>query len=233
MATTHIFTQPQETLQIQADTLTALLGSNFKGVDFQSGEVVVQLVREGITSCIGKLKAAGCQQLIDITAVDYPDRGEERFEVVYNLLSLTTNQRVRLKIRTDEDTPVPSLCDLFPSANWFEREIYDMYGVLFEGHPDLRRILTDYGFEGYPQRKDFPLTGYVETRYDPEARRVVYEPVTLQQDFRNFDFLSPWEGMTDVMLPGDEKATKPAVMPTPDQRQPNAATVKPTGFDTK
>jgi NADH-quinone oxidoreductase subunit C len=144
--------------------------------------------------------------LIDICGVDYPER-EKRFEVVYHLLSPRRNQRIRVKCVTDEDTPVPSVVDVFPAANWFEREAYDMYGILFSGHPDLRRILTDYGFQGYPLRKDFPLTGYVEVRYDDALKRVVYEPVKLTQEFRSFDFMSPWEG-TDYVLPGDEKAKK-------------------------
>ncbi len=141
--------------------------------------------------------------IIDICGVDYPGR-KKRFEVVYHLLSPRQNMRVRLKLSTDGDTPVPSATDIYPGANWFEREAYDMYGILFTGHPDLRRLLTDYGFEGYPLRKDFPLTGYSEVRYDDELKRVVYEPVELRQEFRNFDFLSPWEG-TDYVLPGDEK----------------------------
>jgi len=143
------------------------------------------------------------KQLLDVTAVDYPER-EERFEVVYNLLSLKHNLRLRLKVPTDEETPVPSLCGVYSGANWFERETWDLYGVFFADHPDLRRILTDYGFEGHPLRKDFPLTGYVELRYDEELKRVVYEPVKLVQEFRGFDFQSPWEGM--LHLPGDEKA---------------------------
>lgn len=142
--------------------------------------------------------------LLDVCGVDYPARAE-RFDVVYHLLSPKQNQRVRVKLRTDEDGPVASVVPLFPTANWFEREAYDLYGILFTGHPDLRRILTDYGFEGHPLRKDFPLTGYVEVRYDDNEKRVVYEPVRLQQEFRNFDFLSPWEG-ADYELPGDEKA---------------------------
>jgi NADH-quinone oxidoreductase subunit C len=141
---------------------------------------------------------------LDICGVDYPGR-EKRFDVVYHLLSPHLNHRIRLKVETDEVTPVPSIIDVYPAANWFEREAYDLYGILFSGHPDLRRILTDYGFEGYPLRKDFPLTGYVEVRYDDTQGRVVYEPVKLNQEFRNFDFLSPWEG-TDYVLPGDEKA---------------------------
>jgi NADH-quinone oxidoreductase subunit C len=141
---------------------------------------------------------------VDICGADYPGR-EKRFDVVYHFLSPRHNRRIRLKVETDETTPVPSVIGLFPAANWFERETYDLYGVLFSGHPDLRRILTDYGFEGFPLRKDFPLTGFVEVRYDDAQGRVVYEPVKLPQELRNFDFLSPWEG-TDYVLPGDEKA---------------------------
>lgn len=140
----------------------------------------------------------------DICGVDYPQRAE-RFDVIYHLLSPKKNLRIRIRVVTGEDEPVPSATSVFPGADWFEREAYDMYGILFTGHPDLRRILTDYGFEGYPLRKDFPTTGFVEVRYDDEAKRVVYEPVQLRQEFRNFDFLSPWEG-TDYVLPGDEKA---------------------------
>jgi NADH-quinone oxidoreductase subunit C len=142
--------------------------------------------------------------IVDICGADYPAR-EKRFDVVYHLLSPYANQRIRIKIQTDAATPVPSVTDVFAGALWFEREAYDMYGILFTGHPDLRRLLTDYGFDGYPLRKDFPLTGFVETRYDDEVKRVVYEPVKLNQEFRNFDFLSPWEG-TEYVLPGDEKA---------------------------
>ena len=147
-----------------------------------------------------------CQfwSLIDITAVDWPGR-ERRFDVVYHLLSPKLNRRIRIKIETDENMPVPSIIDVYPGANWFERETYDLYGVLFTGHPDLRRLLTDYGFEGHPLRKDFPLTGFVEVRYDDEQKRVVYDRVRLAQEFRTFDFLSPWEG-PDYPLPGDEKA---------------------------
>jgi NADH-quinone oxidoreductase subunit C len=141
---------------------------------------------------------------IDICGADYPSR-DKRFEVVYHLLSPRQNQRIRVKLSTDEDTPVPSVVEVFLAANWYEREVYDFYGVLFSDHPDLRRILTDYGFEGHPLRKDFPLTGFAEVHYDEEAKRVVYKPVNLRQEFRNFDFLSPWEG-TDYVLPGDEKA---------------------------
>jgi NADH-quinone oxidoreductase subunit C len=141
---------------------------------------------------------------VDICGADYPGR-EKRFDVVYHFLSPRHNRRIRLKVETDETTPVPSIIELFPAANWYERETYDLYGVLFSGHPDLRRLLTDYGFEGFPLRKDFPLTGFVEVRYDDAQGRVVYEPVKLPQELRNFDFLSPWEG-TDYVLPGDEKA---------------------------
>ncbi|CAN7494948.1 NADH-quinone oxidoreductase subunit C [Mesorhizobium sp. LjNodule214] len=147
-----------------------------------------------------------CQfiSIIDVCGADYPSRAK-RFDVVYHLLSPKQNLRIRIKVQADEETMVPSLTAVYPGADWFERETYDLYGVLFSGHPDLRRILTDYGFEGHPLRKDFPLTGFVEVRYDDEAKRVIYEPVELKQEFRNFDFLSPWEG-TDYVLPGDEKA---------------------------
>ena len=143
--------------------------------------------------------------IIDVCGVDYPAR-PKRFDVVYHLLSLKQNVRIRLKVETDEFTPVPSICPVFPGANWFEREAYDMYGILFTGHPELRRLLTDYGFDGHPLRKDFPTSGFVEVRYDDELKRVIYEPVRLPQEFRNFDFLSPWEGV-DYVLPGDEKAS--------------------------
>ena len=142
--------------------------------------------------------------IIDLCGVDYPER-ENRFDVVYHFLSVSQNMRIRVKLEVDEDTPVPSIVGLFEGAHWFEREAYDMYGILFEGHPDLRRLLTDYGFQGYPLRKDFPTTGYVEVRYDETQKRVVYEPVKLAQEMRSFDFQSPWEG-TDYVLPGDEKA---------------------------
>jgi NADH-quinone oxidoreductase subunit C len=144
------------------------------------------------------------RSIIDITAVDWPSR-ENRFDIVYHFLSPTKNARVRIKVEVDETTPVASIIEVFPGANWFEREVYDLYGVLFTGHPDMRRLLTDYGFEGHPLRKDFPLTGFVEVRYDDEQKRVVYDRVRLAQEFRNFDFLSPWEG-ADYILPGDEKA---------------------------
>ncbi len=145
------------------------------------------------------------KELVDLCGADYPER-ERRFDVVYHLLSMHHNQRIRVKVETDEATPVPSVVSVFPTANWFEREAWDMYGILFSDHPDLRRLLTDYGFEGHPLRKDFPMTGYVEMRYDEEQKRVVYEPVKLRQDLRSWDFLSPWEG-SGGYLPGDEKAT--------------------------
>ena len=151
------------------------------------------------------------RSIIDVTAVDWPQR-EQRFDVVYHFLSPTKNARVRIKAEVDETAAVPSIITVFPGANWFERETYDLYGIVFAGHPDMRRILTDYGFEGHPLRKDFPLTGFVEVRYDDELKRVVYEPVRLVQEFRNFDFLSPWEG-TEYVLPGDEKAKGTADKP--------------------
>ncbi|MFN9250001.1 MAG: NADH-quinone oxidoreductase subunit C [Brevundimonas sp.] len=181
------------------------------------GELTLVAPRERIVEVLGALRDRfGFQQLIDVCGVDYPDRAE-RFEVVYHLLSLTRNARVRIKVSTDETTPVPSAVSVYPAADWFEREAFDLYGTLFSGHPDLRRILTDYGFEGHPLRKDFPMTGYVEVRYDEAQKRVVYEPVRLQQEFRNFDFLSPWEGAEypAPVLPGDEKAAPPPPAPPP------------------
>lgn len=172
------------------------------------GELTLAAPREEIVAVMTALRDRfGFQQLLDVCGVDYPDR-EERFEVVYHLLSLTRNARVRVKVTTDEVQPVPSVVDVYPSAGWFEREAFDMCGMIFSGHPDMRRLLTDYGFEGHPLRKDFPMTGYVEVRYDEEQRRVVYEPVKLTQEFRTFDFLSPWEGAEypAPVLPGDEKA---------------------------
>ncbi|MBB4217016.1 MULTISPECIES: NADH-quinone oxidoreductase subunit C [Rhizobium] len=171
------------------------------------GELTVTTTGENLVALLTFLRddaKCGFVNLIDICGVDWPQR-ELRFDVVYHLLSPKKNLRIRVKVATDEDTPVPSACAVYPGADWFERETWDMYGVLFTGHPDLRRILTDYGFEGHPLRKDFPTTGFVEVRYDDAAKRVVYEPVELKQEFRNFDFMSPWEG-TDYVLPGDEKA---------------------------
>ena len=172
------------------------------------GELTLVAPRERIVEVMTALRDQfGFQQLLDVCGADYPDRAE-RFEVVYHLLSLTRNARVRVKVSTDEVQPVDTVTGVYPSAGWFEREAYDMYGVVFAGHPDMRRLLTDYGFEGHPLRKDFPMTGYVEVRYDEELKRVVYEPVKLTQEFRNFDFLSPWEGAEypAPVLPGDEKA---------------------------
>ena len=171
------------------------------------GELTLAAPREEIVAVMTALRDRfGFQQLLDVCGVDYPDR-EERFEVVYHLLSMTRNARVRVKVTTDEVQPVPSVVDVYPSAGWFEREAFDMCGMIFSGHPDMRRLLTDYGFEGHPLRKDFPMTGYVEVRYDEEQKRVVYEPVKLTQEFRNFDFQSPWEGAEypAPVLPGDEK----------------------------
>ena len=170
-------------------------------------ELTLIVVREHIPTLIKFLRDdSQCrfETLIDICGVDYPER-RERFEVVYHFLSMRMNQRIRVKTSTDEDTPVPGIGGIFPAASWFEREALDMYGITFSGNDDLRRLLTDYGFEGYPLRKDFPLTGYVELRYDELEKRVVYEPVKLVQEYRNFDFLSPWEGAQSV-IPGDEKA---------------------------
>ena len=187
---------------ISAQTDEALIG-----VEWAGDEAVLRTRPQSVLQVLRFLKDdSQClfQTLVDLCGVDYPDR-EQRFEVVYNLLSVKHNLRMRVKVSTDEDTPVPSACTLFMAAEWNEREAWDMYGIFFSDHPDLRRLLTDYGFEGHPLRKDFPLTGHVEVRYDDEAKRVVYEPVTLTQDFRTFDFLSPWEG-AQSLLPGDDKA---------------------------
>lgn len=183
------------------------LPGKISGAKVAFGELTVSTSPSDLIAILTFLKRdAQCQfiSFIDISGADYPSR-PNRFDVVYHLLSPRQNQRIRVKLETDENTPVPSACDVFPGADWFEREAYDLYGILFAGHPDLRRILTDYGFEGHPLRKDFPLTGFVEVRYDDLAKRVIYEPVELKQEFRNFDFMSPWEG-TDYVLPGDEKA---------------------------
>ena len=190
-----------ETLDTLGTTVAGALGPAVTGHALAYGELTVTAQAADIVSVLRFLRDdPRCQFwcLIDITAVDWPSR-ERRFDVVYHLLSPKHNARIRIKIETDEETPVSSVIEVFPSADWYEREIYDLYGVVFAGHPDMRRILTDYGFEGHP------LTGFVEVRYDDELKRVVYEPVRLTQEFRNFDFLSPWEG-TDYTLPGDEKA---------------------------
>jgi len=176
-------------------------------MEVRAGQLIATVRRESLIRVLHFLcDDSNCQFkiLADLCGADYPQRAE-RFDVVYNLLSLTHNQRIRVKVSTDEAAPVPSATAVYSAAGWFEREAWDLFGIYFDDHPDLRRILTDYGFEGHPLRKDFPLTGYVEMRYDDEEKRVVYEPVKLAQDFRTFDFLSPWEGMTRT-LPGDEKA---------------------------
>jgi NADH-quinone oxidoreductase subunit C len=196
-----------ERLQQLADHVAAAFPSTVTGNEIRHRELAVRVERQALSEVLRFLRDdPKCRftVLCDICGVDYPDR-PLRFEVVYNLLSMSLNHRLRLKVETDENEPVPSATGLFSSAGWWEREAWDLFGILFADNPDLRRILTDYGFEGHPLRKDFPLTGYVEVRYDEEQKRVVYEPVRLQQEFRSFDFLSPWEGM-DKILPGDEKA---------------------------
>jgi NADH-quinone oxidoreductase subunit C len=191
------------------DEVTAALGDALLDSKDAVGEVSLTVRRESIVEVCRILRDKfEYQQLMEIAGVDYPQR-PERFEVVYHLLSLTRNHRIRVRVSTDEDKPVPSVTGLWPVANWLEREVFDLYGVVFDGHDDLRRILTDYGFRGHPFRKDFPMTGYVELRYSEEQKRVVYEPVSLPQDFRPFDFLSPWEGAAYI-LPGDDKATPEA-----------------------
>jgi NADH-quinone oxidoreductase subunit C len=200
------------------EAATRALGATLVRAQDRVGEVALYVAREQLVAAMTALRdtpGLEYQQLMEIAGVDYPDR-EERFECVYMLLSLTRNHRIQVRVTTDEVKPVPSVTGIWPVAGWLEREVYDMYGVLFEGNPDLRRILTDYGFRGHPQRKDFPLTGYVELRYSEEAKRVVYEPVQLAQDFRSFDFMSPWEG-AEYILPGDEKAKLPEAKgaPTP------------------
>ncbi|MEQ8825840.1 MAG: NADH-quinone oxidoreductase subunit C [Filomicrobium sp.] len=199
-----------DTLEDLADYLSGKMGSAYLGSKVAHGELTVDVSREQINQVLKFLRddmRCRFEVLIDICGVDWPAR-EHRFDVVYHLLSPRNNLRIRVKLQTNEDTPVPSAIEVFAAANWFEREAYDMYGILFSGHPDLRRLLTDYGFQGYPLRKDFPLTGYVEVRYDDEKKRVVYEPVKLNQEFRSFDFESPWEGV-EYVLPGDEKASGP------------------------
>jgi len=196
------------------DAVKAAIGDAFLTAKDEVGEVSIDVARGSVADVLRTLRDQfDYQQLMEIAGVDYPER-PERFEVVYHLLSVTRNHRLRVRVSTDEATPVPTVTNVYPVAGWLEREIFDMYGVLFEGNPDLRRILTDYGFRGHPQRKDFPLTGYVELRYSEEQKRVVYEPVKLSQDFRDFDFLSPWEG-AEYILPGDEKAPQQAGAPSP------------------
>ncbi len=194
-------------LEELGETIQAALPGAVTGATVAYGELTLQAEAGEIIRVLTHLRDdAGClfRNIIDICGVDYPGR-QKRFDVVYHLMSPKFNRRVRIKIQTDETTPVASATDVFPGALWFERETYDLYGVLFTGHPDLRRLLTDYGFDGHPLRKDFPTSGFVEVRYDDEVKRVVYEPVRLPQEFRQFDFLSPWEG-TAYVLPGDEKA---------------------------
>ena len=195
-----------EALTEMGEYISAALAERILRQDTRGDELTIWIDRHSLLKVLTFLRDDQNTQfklVMDVTAVDRPDR-EDRFEVVYHLLSMTHNQRLRVKVPTDAHTPVPSVGSVFSSAIWLERETWDMYGVLFSGHQDLRRILTDYGFEGHPLRKDFPLTGYFEVRYDDEQKRVVYEPVSLVQDFRNFDFLSPWEGMPH--LPADERA---------------------------
>ncbi len=198
--------------------IQAKAGGAVHGLKVEYGELTLLADRDRIVEVLTLLRDDAdlrFHQLIDLCGADYPERAR-RFDVVYHLLSMIKNHRIRVKVQTDEDTPVPTSSHVFPSADWFEREAFDMYGIFFDGHPDLRRLLTDYGFHGYPLRKDFPMTGYVEVRYDDELKRVVYEPVKLTQEFRQFDFLSPWEGARAALpgtgyhytLPGDEKATK-------------------------
>ena len=205
---------PSESLREACTQVSQALAADITAADIVRGEFVVNAKRDAVIKVLTYLRDGPCQftQLIDICGVDYPERAE-RFDVVYHLLSMNKNTRVRVKVSASDETPVASAVGVFPCADWLEREVWDMYGVYFSGHPDLRRILTDYGFDGHPQRKDFPLTGYVEMRYDEDQKRVIYEPVKLAQDFRTFDFLSPWEGI-QKLLPGDEKATAP---PPPKQ----------------
>jgi NADH-quinone oxidoreductase subunit C len=198
-----------ETLNELGAYIAQSRGGAILGYEVADGELNIGVAHDAIADVVAWLvddPKTRFVSLVDVCGADYPER-EKRFDVVYHLLSPSRNLRLRLKIQTDDVTLVPSITPILPGANWFEREAYDLYGILFAGHPDLRRILTDYGFDGHPLRKDFPLTGYVEVRYDDEQKRVVYEPVRLNQEFRDFDFLSPWEG-TDYVLPGDEKAAE-------------------------
>ena len=196
-----------QALKDLGEHIAAALPNDVVSTEVKLDELMVTVRAAAIVRVLTFLRDdTNCQfkLLMDLCGADYPER-EQRFDVVYNLLSLKHNQRIRVKVATDETTPVPSVTPVYSAAGWFEREAWDLYGIFFSDHPDLRRLLTDYGFEGHPLRKDFPLTGYVEVRYDEEQKRVVNEPVRLTQDFRTFDFLSPWEGMTPL-LPGDEKA---------------------------
>jgi len=199
-----------QTLEELGQLIDDLLGDAIGPRSVAFGELTLNVEPEHILEVLKRLRddsRLAFTQLMGLCGADYPGRAK-RFDVVYHLLSMTQNLRLRIKVATDEMTPVPSAFEVFPAASWYERETYDMYGVLFTGHPDMRRILTDYGFDGHPLRKDFPLSGFVEVRYDDALKRVVYEPVKLSQEFRSFDFLSPWEG-TDYVPPGDEKAKGP------------------------
>ena len=196
----------EDSLRELLEEIAPTLGESLLSSTVVRGELTIEVPAHMIARVLTYLRdEPRClfKMLVDVCGVDYPER-EQRFDVVYHLVSLKHNQRIRVKVRTDEITPVPSVTDVFGSANWYERETWDLYGIMFADHPDLRRLLTDYGFDGHPLRKDFPQTGYVEMRYDDEQKRVVYEPVDLRQDWRSWDFLSPWEGMGP--LPGDEKA---------------------------
>jgi NADH-quinone oxidoreductase subunit C len=196
-----------QALKDLGDHVSSALSGSVLGSEIAHGQLVLRVKREAVVGVMRFLRddpACRFTIMIDLCGVDYPDR-VERFEVVYHLLSLKLNHRIRVKVATDEETPVPSITGLYSAAGWFEREAWDLFGIYFADNPDLRRLLTDYGFEGHPLRKDFPLTGYVEVRYDEDQKRVVYEPVKLKQEFRSFDFMSPWEGMSEI-LPGDEKA---------------------------
>ncbi len=196
-----------EALNELAGILEAKQGDAVLSTAVNHGELVVQVTAAGLTDLVEFLRTnSSCQftTLVDITAIDYPER-EKRFDMVYHFLSMVQNQRIRLKVSVEDGEMVETITEIHPSANWFEREVFDMYGIMFANHPDLRRLLTDYGFQGHPLRKDFPTTGYVEMRYDEAQKRCIYEPVTLTQEYRQFDFMSPWEG-AEYILPGDEKA---------------------------
>ena len=202
----HIWTQPKAALEEMLELIRPALGPDLIDARIEHDELGLSVRPQTIVETLTFLRdepRLTFRQMVDLCGVDFPDR-EQRFDVVYHLLSMHANRRVRVRIETDETTPVPTVTGVFPTAGWFEREAWDLFGIFFSGNPDLRRLLTDYGFEGHPLRKDFPLTGYVEVRYDDEQKRVVYEPVALRQDFRTFDFLSPWEGHGGL-LPGDEK----------------------------
>ena len=213
---TDVMTKAEKSLGTLGRAIQKAGGKAVTGWSVAFGELSIEVRRDDVVAVMTKLRDQfEFQQLTDLAGVDYPERAE-RFDVVYHLLSLTKNLRVRVRVMTDERAAVPSVTGVYPAADWFEREAFDMYGMLFSDHPDLRRLLTDYGFQGYPLRKDFPMTGYVEVRYDEEQKRVVYEPVKLAQEFRNFDFLSPWEGAEYAapVLPGDEKAIGSAGKPS-------------------